>query len=76
MPQQRTRAKAVGLTALALAASLGGCRSDAPPAAEPGKPGYYTGKMAPNGRGHFDEGPRGGGQPGSGAPKGGRAMGG
>ena len=76
MLQQRTRAKAVGLTALALAASLGGCRSEAPPAAEPGKPGYYTGKMAPNGRGRFDDGPKSGGQPGSGGAKGSRAMGG
>lgn len=76
MQLKSKRATVVGLSALVVAACLGGCHSDAPTAAELGKPGYYPGKMAPKGKGRSDDGIRGGGQPGSGAPSSNKGMGG
>jgi hypothetical protein len=69
----RSRANLLGLSILAVAVLLAGCRSEGPPPGDVNA-GYYPGKMAPNGRGRSDEG--GGARPGSSAPRTGRGMGG
>jgi hypothetical protein len=69
MPLRAMKTALLGFSGLALAIFVAGCRSDGPPPGDAAA-GYYTGKMAPNGRGApLRGGASGGGRAGSAAPK-------